>query len=111
MDGGIWQFPAGISGSTERIWISNARTAGQFSAGLFTPGADQYNDFSESANGRKRTIPIYMGSAQWNYHSLDKTSMPDYLNSLIINVIRKHKIYQDDLNKLKPLDSNSCKNI
>ena len=50
-------------------------------------------------------------SAQWNYHYLNKAELPDYLNSLIINVLRKQKIYLDDLKTLKTIGKDSCKKV
>lgn len=47
-------------------------------------------------------------SAQWNYHFLDKSALPDYLNSLILQVLRKQKVYQDDLKKLKSIGKDLC---
>lgn len=48
-------------------------------------------------------------SAQWNHHYLVKEELPDYLNSLIINVLREQKLYRDDLKKLKSIGKDLCK--
>ncbi len=50
-------------------------------------------------------------SAQWNHHYLVKEELPDYMNSLILNVLRKQKLFRDDLNKLKAIVKDLCKNI
>lgn len=48
-------------------------------------------------------------SAQWNYHFLVKEELPDYIKSLIINELKKQKLYMDDLNRLKAIGNDLCK--
>jgi ArsR family transcriptional regulator len=48
-------------------------------------------------------------SAQWNHHYLVKEELPEYMDPLIIKVLRKQRLYTDDLNKLKAIAKDLCK--